>query len=176
MYLGLGAGGGGAVPQRLPKGRGRAASREQIALLFLSPEEMPEKRALLPDATWPPNVPHRLSSAGRAARLAFIPAALCPPSCRCLAAPSVPRPWLCWAASRLQMRRTGAGATPVQKASHSSCCPPGFSPASWRELSCLEPHFLASRELKPMAKRHSFGISPLKLSQHSASAPTEDGR
>lgn len=41
-----------------PSQQSGAAAWKGIALLFLSPKEMPEKQTLLPDATWTPNVPH----------------------------------------------------------------------------------------------------------------------
>lgn len=43
-----------------PSQQSRAAAWKGIALLFLSPKEMPEEQTLLPDATWTPNVPHWL--------------------------------------------------------------------------------------------------------------------
>lgn len=66
----------------------KAASWEQIALLFLSPEEIPEKRVLLPDATWTPNVP-RQRGEGCPAR--FHPFCPLPPQLSLPSSPICPR-------------------------------------------------------------------------------------
>lgn len=106
---------------------------------------MPEKRALLPDATWTPNVP-RQRGEGCPAR--FHPSCPLPPQ---LSLPSSP---ICptlgsFQASNEEDRCWGH---PWAMPSCSPRSPPGLSYV-W------DLHFVACRELKPKAKRHYFRIS-----------------
>lgn len=87
--------GQGREEDAVPSQRSRAAAWKRIALLFLSPKEMPEKQTLLPDATWTPNVLHRLAPARSAEAprggLAVSLSSLLPGDPSAVAAPSVPQ-------------------------------------------------------------------------------------